>query len=499
MANKNQSWRGAGEPSESSPSSNEKQLWRGAAEPAAAGAPPPPPSPTGTHRVFNVKDAPFNAVGDGVADDTAAIQAAIDAADDQVMGFFGAGTTYFPAGAYSITSTLTAKSGHLVGDYPNNSTRLVWDGAAGGTMIKKEASGKAGNTSFHLVSKLFFQGGDTEAGTFLDWTGVTGGIDKYGIIEKCAFAGCSGDAIKADAWFNCHWTDLRWDSIGGYAMKFTIPNSTVNLSTFVLDRFTYSHNRPTNPGKGFIFVDNTAGSGNLGTFEVRNGRIEFANAWDTIANGASRALIHLKLSSGPASRGLKVLLQGITYQDAFMSDDSVLFRDTTNTTGAESLMLINFDVSAFGNIIRGNWSSGVPKPTASSYGLMFLNYGFHENYIHDLTVSNNNFGTHSALRAINGQEAAAWFEVSQAKKLQFGDGTNPIDTNLYRSAANKLKTDDDMLVDVMIPNSYTVAGVPSASGRTGGMIFISNETGGAVTAFSDGTNWRRVTDREVIS
>ena len=46
--------------------------------------------------------------------------------------------------------------------------------------------------------------------------------------------------------------------------------------------------------------------------------------------------------------------------------------------------------------------------------------------------------------------------------------------------------------------SYTVAGVPSAS-PAGQLAYISNETGGAVLAFSDATNWRRVTDRAVIS
>lgn len=48
--------------------------------------------------------------------------------------------------------------------------------------------------------------------------------------------------------------------------------------------------------------------------------------------------------------------------------------------------------------------------------------------------------------------------------------------------------------------SYTVAGVPSAvTVGAGTMIYVSNETGGAVMAFSDGTDWRRVTDRAVIS
>lgn len=47
--------------------------------------------------------------------------------------------------------------------------------------------------------------------------------------------------------------------------------------------------------------------------------------------------------------------------------------------------------------------------------------------------------------------------------------------------------------------SYTVAGVPSAPLYEGSVIYVSNETGGKTLAFSDGTNWRRVQDRNVVS
>jgi hypothetical protein len=46
--------------------------------------------------------------------------------------------------------------------------------------------------------------------------------------------------------------------------------------------------------------------------------------------------------------------------------------------------------------------------------------------------------------------------------------------------------------------SYTVSTLPGAS-TAGQMIFCSDETGGAVMLFSDGTNWRRVTDRAIAS
>lgn len=48
--------------------------------------------------------------------------------------------------------------------------------------------------------------------------------------------------------------------------------------------------------------------------------------------------------------------------------------------------------------------------------------------------------------------------------------------------------------------SFTVSALPSAANYgSGAMIYVSNESGGAVPAFSDGTNWRRVTDRAIVS
>lgn len=48
--------------------------------------------------------------------------------------------------------------------------------------------------------------------------------------------------------------------------------------------------------------------------------------------------------------------------------------------------------------------------------------------------------------------------------------------------------------------SYTVSGLPGAAASGAGAIaHVSNEAGGAVLAFSDGTSWRRVTDRAVVS
>ena len=65
----------------------------------------------------------------------------------------------------------------------------------------------------------------------------------------------------------------------------------------------------------------------------------------------------------------------------------------------------------------------------------------------------------------------------------------------------------DNLTGVNDTKSYTVlelADIPASSfdpeitGRAA-FVYVSNEAGGAQMAFSDGTNWRRFTDRAVVS
>jgi hypothetical protein len=57
-------------------------------------------------------------------------------------------------------------------------------------------------------------------------------------------------------------------------------------------------------------------------------------------------------------------------------------------------------------------------------------------------------------------------------------------------------TDSTLLLQV---KTYTVGTVPTASSYPRGIIYVSDETGGATLAFSDGSDWRRVQDRAVVS
>jgi hypothetical protein len=90
-------------------------------------------------------------------------------------------------------------------------------------------------------------------------------------------------------------------------------------------------------------------------------------------------------------------------------------------------------------------------------------------------------------------------------RLAFGGSTAGF-PSLKRSAANvQVRLADDsafagLECSFVRPASFTVATAPSASALgAGATIYVSNESGGAVIAFSDGAAWRRVTDRAIIS
>ena len=77
------------------------------------------------------------------------------------------------------------------------------------------------------------------------------------------------------------------------------------------------------------------------------------------------------------------------------------------------------------------------------------------------------------------------------------------DYGLVTQAANTTVDYGPITTDDRMPtahDSYTVSEAGSITGMSAGdMIFVSDETGGATMAFYDGSNWRRVQDRAIIS
>jgi hypothetical protein len=90
----------------------------------------------------------------------------------------------------------------------------------------------------------------------------------------------------------------------------------------------------------------------------------------------------------------------------------------------------------------------------------------------------------------------------------FGTVTEPVtesdDLGLVTEAVTEeadlgsLITSGLIYPDQFVLPSFTTTTLPSAA-VAGAMIYVTNETGGAVPAFADGTNWRRVTDRAIVT
>ena len=78
-------------------------------------------------QMFNVLD--FGAVGDGVTDDSAAIQAAIDEAEAN-----NGGNIYFPVGIYKLTTGLTILADDVSLIFETGAS-IDWAGSATGTII----------------------------------------------------------------------------------------------------------------------------------------------------------------------------------------------------------------------------------------------------------------------------------------------------------------------------------------------------------------------------
>lgn len=142
----------------------------------------------------SVKD--FGAVGDGVTDDTAAIQAALDYQASATSSFqnntgqyIGTGPVlFFPEGRYLISSTLDIKTEYswLLGEQASLRKSGGFTGTAGLQM--------AGGAWRIHVESLQFE--DFDVGLYLDSSNLNSG--QIG-IHNCGFFGCTDRAIWLDA------------------------------------------------------------------------------------------------------------------------------------------------------------------------------------------------------------------------------------------------------------------------------------------------------------
>jgi hypothetical protein len=140
----------------------------------------------------NVK-TDFGAVGDGKADDTAALQKALNAMQHGVL--------YLPAGTYRITSGLTMTSQifmNVIGENPET-TIIKWDGPQGGTMLY------CNGVRYSRFGRLTWNGGGKALAAVAHiWDGKTPGADTGNshfdsVFENAGFGLRAGTPTVMDA------------------------------------------------------------------------------------------------------------------------------------------------------------------------------------------------------------------------------------------------------------------------------------------------------------
>ena len=209
-----------------------------AAEPGAAdGAVWVPPGPS----ALNAK-RDFGAVGDGKADDTGALQKALDAlrASSDVGG---PSTLLLPPGTYRLTATLRMTSHYrtTVTGLDPATTRLVWDGPKSADPAREAVDGipwpamiLANGVRWSVISRLTFDGRGSQAvGFYHAWDGKTPGagtwnrhedvtytdlhagifsgrsgpslMDAETVVTRCTFRRCTGAGIVINSFNVLDW------------------------------------------------------------------------------------------------------------------------------------------------------------------------------------------------------------------------------------------------------------------------------------------------------
>jgi hypothetical protein len=150
-------------------------------------------------QTVSVKD--FGAVGDGIANDSVAIQAAIDYVES-----LGGGIVFFPIGEYKCNVilkpavTLTSLSTGTFGYLPSSLGGVVFKQAAAGFVVDTPATG----IGVCAVVGIDFQGlGAGTAGGGIRFRNVS-----WGAVKQCQFNNFADQAILREAGFACTFEDI---------------------------------------------------------------------------------------------------------------------------------------------------------------------------------------------------------------------------------------------------------------------------------------------------
>lgn len=359
-----------------------------ASAPAAQAATPLP-----TPNWFNVTDAPYNAVGDGKTDDTAAIQSAIDAA-----GGNGGGVVYFPAGVYLVTPGTTGAALTLSGTVSGVATgysgvRLVGDSqqashirkASAGVMISM--SGPAGDISgathcrFCTIEHLYLDGADT-SGTMLQ----TYYADDLEFSDVRFLNNLDVVQDTAEFW-DSRYYNCVWDTNGSSTANASTPNVLLR-NTAATSGFGYSTDTVNNIyffgcrweqfTTGAVWIERGVGtnSGQPYSIYLTSSKMESAtiNGGPTVYVETTARDVHiaqLHAYVGGFGSGYSTAQDVITFGPQFGSLKDILIFNSTGTACIANGVTLNAPLAkayVVAENVRGSYTDAVPTGAHINFG-----------------------------------------------------------------------------------------------------------------------------------
>ena len=392
----------------------------------------------------------YGAVGDGVNDDTTAIQAALNATSAN------GSTVFFPPGIYLITASLVV----------NNSGTIVM-GSGWGSQIQYDGSVvTTGAINASSATKRVFirdirisQTNASHVGTAVDASNFVDGVMEKLLIDG---GGTSGVAPLIGVQMNastCHWNVLRECRVnyGGATSRGVSIIGTSHSNTVQDVRFVPQGDDVNSAGvyvanahsTTLIHPDVESGAGN-GIF------LDTAAHGTTIVNGyCDSNNVNLKISSGV----IAPTVIGGTYEGGTTAN--------TQDNGAVGPIIMN----AWPNSSTSTFSRVSLGAASSSGQLLSLTNTTSAPTNANLLITSAAAGDLSIGTAVSG-DTSDRYTVDSTGEMRWGPGNAAIDTTLYRSAANFLKTDDNLIVSL-----NSIVGGTAALGDNGvGEIQLHNVT-----------------------